>query len=147
MYVGVSFIMKTVTAMCGETERRRLKNHEVYWSNPPVTTKTFRDFRLRPPCWWDLRSSGILSSGKVKDYHSTLRNIPERADLNKNFIVIRDLMYFTICFGQFGHLQVLHTMYEVLGRKLSAESTIKRNTMSFLHKIVIIYKVMLYIYI
>ena len=36
----------------------------------------------------------------------------------KNFIVTRDLVYFATCFGQFDHLQVIHTMYEILGRKI-----------------------------
>jgi len=32
--------MKIVTAMWGETEHQRFKNHEVCWSNLPGTTKT-----------------------------------------------------------------------------------------------------------
>ena len=29
------------------------------------------------------------------------------------FVVIRNVVYFTTCFGQRGHLQVIHNMYEI----------------------------------
>jgi hypothetical protein len=33
-----------------------------------------------------------------------------------------------------GHLQVTHTMYKTLGRKLKAQGIVKRNEISFLHE-------------
>jgi len=36
------------------------------------------------------------------------------------FVVVRDLVYFTTCFGRLGHHPVISTMHEILGRKLSA---------------------------
>jgi len=59
------------------------------------------------------------------------------------FIVIRDLLYLTICFCQFGHLQVNHTMYEILGRRLSAYNSTKGIVNSFLRNIVVVYTAML----
>jgi hypothetical protein len=47
------------------------------------------------------------------------------------------------CIGQFVHLQEIHTVYEIHGKKLSTSNIIKRNEISFLHKIVVINKVML----
>jgi len=52
-------------------------------------------------------------------------------------------VHFTTFFDQLGHLQVIYAMYEILGRKLSAESTINRNEISFLYKILEIYKAIL----
>jgi hypothetical protein len=59
------------------------------------------------------------------------------------FIVFRDLVYFTIYFSQIGHLELIYTMYKILGRKLTVKSAIKINEISFLHKIVIIHTVKL----
>jgi len=41
------------------------------------------------------------------------------------FIVIINFLYFTTFFGEFDQPQAMHTMYEIFGRKLSAQSTIK----------------------
>lgn len=32
-------------------------------------------------------------------------------------IVFRDLVYFTTFYSQIGHLELIHTMYKILGRK------------------------------
>ena len=37
-------------------------------------------------------------------------------------------MHLTTCFGQTGKLPVTYSVYEILGRKLSAQSTVNRNT-------------------
>jgi len=55
------------------------------------------------------------------------------------FIVIINFLYFTTFFGEFDQPQAMHTMYEIFGRKLSAQSTIKWNEISFVNKIVVIY--------
>jgi hypothetical protein len=59
----------------------------------------------------------------------------------KRFVVIGSVVYFVTYFGQVGHLQVT---YEMFWRKLWTISTIKRNEAWLLHKIFLMYKVMLH---
>ena len=48
------------------------------------------------------------------------------------------------CFGQPHHLQEIHTVYKIPGRKLTAQKTIKRKSDLIFTKTVVIYKVILY---
>ena len=42
------------------------------------------------------------------------------------FIIIRKFVYFATCFGQLGHLQVLHTMYEMIWEQIISIQYYKR---------------------
>jgi hypothetical protein len=46
-------------------------------------------------------------------------NLATASHIKNLFIVTKDLVFFTTCFGELGHLYILHTMYEIPARKLS----------------------------
>jgi len=56
---------------------------------------------------------GVVAAGYAMKYTEVIRQSQQNF-----FIVIRDLVYFMTCFGQHSYLQLINTMYELLGRKL-----------------------------
>ena len=57
---------------------------------------------------------GVVAAGYAMKYTEVIHQRQQ-----KFFMVIHDLVYFMTCFGQLGYLQLIHTTYELLGRKLS----------------------------
>ena len=47
--------------------------------------------------------------------------------LSKLCNCFQNLVLFTTCFGQPSHLQVIHNIYKISGRKLATQSSIKEN--------------------
>lgn len=51
------------------------------------------------------------------------------------FIGVRNVMYFTTCFGLFGYLQVTRTIYIKTGRELTAQRI--KEERDFIYKIIV----------
>ena len=58
---------------------------------------------------------GVVAAGYAMNYIEVIHQSQQKLF----FMVIHDLVYFMTCFGQLGYLQEIHTMYELLGKKLS----------------------------
>lgn len=54
-----------------------------------------------------------------------------RQSQQKLFYYFQRLLYLATCFGQLGHFQVIHTVYEMPGREFETQNAIERLEISF----------------